>query len=232
MKRVLIMLVLAAGASLVAQAQTKEADRLQASARVFQEIMDTPDKGIPEDLLARAECVAVVPSMKKGGFIFGARYGKGAVSCRKNEGKGPWGPPSMITLKGGSFGLQIGGAAVDVVMLVMDREGLNSLLKNQFTLGGDASVAAGPVGRAGTAATDAYLKAKILSYSRSQGVFAGLELKGAAVSQDRDGNQNLYGKVVGAKDLLMYGDEPVPADAKPLIDILNKYSPMRDQKPL
>lgn len=214
------------------QAQTKEADRLEAAARVFQEIMDTPDNSIPTDLLERSECIAIIPSMKKGGFIFGGRYGKGVVSCRRDEGKGPWGPPAMIALGGGSFGLQIGGAAVDVVMLVMDRDGVNSLLKNSFTLGGDASAAAGPVGRAGTAETDAYLKAKILSYSRSRGVFAGLELKGAVVRQDRDGNQNLYGKPVGAKDLLMHAQEPIPADAQPLIQVLTKYSPERDKRPL
>jgi lipid-binding SYLF domain-containing protein len=170
--------------------------------------------------------------MKKGGFIFGGRYGKGVVSCRQNEGKGPWGPPVMIALGGGSFGLQIGGAAVDVVMLIMQRDGVNSLLKNSFTIGGDASAAAGPVGRAGTAETDAYLKAKILSYSRSRGVFAGLELKGAVVRQDRDGNENLYGKVVGAKDLLLYGQEPVPTDAQPLVQTLTKYSPERNRQPL
>jgi lipid-binding SYLF domain-containing protein len=220
----LFMLVLSV--SLV-RARTKEAGRLEASARVFQEIMDAPDRGIPTDLLERSECIAIIPSMKKGGFIFGGRYGKGVVSCRQNEGQGPWGPPAMIALKGGSFGLQIGGAAVDVVMLVMDREGVNSLLKSKFTLGGDASVAGGPVGRSGTAQTDAYLKAKILSYSRSRGVFAGLELKGAVVQQDRDGNQNLYGKVVGAKDLLMFAQEPVPAEAQPLIQVLTKYSPQR-----
>jgi SH3 domain-containing YSC84-like protein 1 len=214
------------------QARTKEADRLEAAATVFQEIMDTPDNSIPSDLLTRSECIAIVPSMKKGGFIFGGRYGKGVVSCRQNEGKGPWGPPVMIALGGGSFGLQIGGAAVDVVMLIMQRDGVNSLLKNSFTIGGDASAAAGPVGRAGTAETDAYLKAKILSYSRSRGVFAGLELKGAVVRQDRDGNENLYGKVVGAKDLLLYGQEPVPTDAQPLVQTLTKYSPERNLRPL
>lgn len=217
---------------LFVHAQTKEADRLEAAAKVFQEIMDTPDHSVPADLLERCECIAIVPSMKKGGFIFGGRYGKGVVSCRQNEGKGPWGPPAMIALGGGSFGLQIGGAAVDVVMLVMDRDGVNSLLKNQFTLGGDASAAAGPVGRAGTAETDAYLKAKILSYSRSRGAFAGLELKGSVVRQDRDGNQTLYGKPVGAKDLLMAAQEPIPRDAQPLIDVLTKYSPARNKRPL
>ena len=225
-----VLALLAASLSLV-QAQTKEADRLSAAATAFQEIMDTPDSSIPTDLVERCECIAIIPSMKKGGFIFGGRYGKGLVSCRKDEGKGPWGPPAMIALGGGSFGLQIGAAAVDVVMLVMHRDGIDSLLRNKFTIGGDASAAAGPVGRAGTAETDAYMKAKILSYSRSRGVFAGLELKGAVLQQDRDGNQNLYGKPVGAKDLLISAQEPVPNDAKALIDVLTKYSPARNRKP-
>ncbi|MBM3801549.1 MAG: lipid-binding SYLF domain-containing protein [Acidimicrobiia bacterium] len=233
MKRQIIILGLVIFVSRVSSlaAQTKEADRLSAAATAFQEIMDTPDSSIPTDLLERCECVAIIPSMKKGGFILGGRYGKGVVSCRQDEGKGAWGPPAMIALGGGSFGLQIGVAAVDVVMLVMQRDGIDSLLRNKFTIGGDASAAAGPVGRAGTAETDAYMKAKILSYSRSRGVFAGLELKGAVVQQDRDGNQNLYGKTVGAKDLLISGQEPVPNDAKPLIAVLAKYSPARNRKP-
>jgi lipid-binding SYLF domain-containing protein len=227
----LLSFILFANLSLV-HAETKEADRLEAAAKVFQEIMETPDRSVPTDLLERCECLAIIPSMKKGGFILGGRYGKGVVSCRQDEGKGPWGPPAMIALGGGSFGLQIGGAAVDVVMLVMDREGISSLLKNSFTFGGDASAAAGPVGRAGTAETDAYMKAKILSYSRSRGAFAGLELKGAVVRQDRDGNLNLYGKPVGAKDLLMAAREPIPHDAQSLVDVLTKYSPARNKKPL
>ena len=214
----------------IGQAQSKEADRLKSSATVLNEIMATPDKSIPEDLLTKCACVAVIPSMKKGGFIFGGRYGRGAVSCRKNGGTGEWGPPSMIKLTGGSFGLLAGGAAVDVVMLVMNLDGINSLIKNQFTLGGDASVAAGPVGRASSAETDAYMKAKILSYSRSQGVFVGLELNGAVMKQDRDANQVLYGKVVGAKDLLFDATEPVPKDAQDFIQTLNKYSPARYRK--
>ena len=137
----------------------------------------------------------------------------------------------MIGLTGGSFGLLAGGAAVDVVMLIMDLDGINSLIKNKFTLGGDASVAAGPVGRASTAETDAYMKAKILSYSRSQGIFAGLELKGAVMKQDRDANQVLYGKPVGAKDLLFDATEPVPKDAQEFIQTLIKYSPARYRKP-
>lgn len=217
---------------LLAESKNKEAERLEAAAKVFQEIMDTPDNAIPNDLLDRSECISIIPSMKKGGFIVGGRYGKGLVSCRKGDGKGPWGPPSMITVEGGSFGLQIGGAAVDVVMLFMDKDGVNSLLKDKFTLGVDATAAAGPVGRDATAATDAFMKAKILSYSRSRGAFAGLELKGAAVKQDKEGNRALYGKDVNPKDLVIDGKEPVPKEAQPLIQVLTKYAPVRAKKPL
>jgi len=169
----------------------KQAGRLEAAVKVFHEIIDIPDSAIPNELLSRCECIAIIPSMKKGGFIVGGRHGKGAVSCRKGDGKGPWGPPAMIIVEGGSFGLQIGGAAVDVVMLFMDKEGVSSLLKGKFTVGADASAAAGPVGRDATAGTDVLMKAKILSYSRSRGAFAGFELKGAVVKQDKDGNRTL-----------------------------------------
>jgi SH3 domain-containing YSC84-like protein 1 len=203
---------------------TNEKERLANSAKVFGEIMSAPDKAIPGDLLDKAECVAIIPSMKKAGFIAGARYGKGMISCR-NKAKTAWGPPTMVILEGGSFGLQIGGAAVDVVLLIMNRTGVDSLLSSKFTLGGDASVAGGPVGRATTAETDAAMKAKILSYSRSQGVFAGLELKGSTLRQDKDDNKALYGKEIDAKQILDPGKVAVPAAARPVIKVLTKYSP-------
>ncbi len=209
----------------------KEAERLERATEVFKEIMNTPDQTIPRDLLDRSHCVVVIPSMLKGGFIVGGRYGRGAVSCRKGD-LGPWGPPSMLTLAGGSFGLQIGGAAVDVVMLVMNPSGIEKLLQDKFTLGGDISAAAGPVGRAATAETDAQLNAKILTYSRSQGLFAGLELKGAVLTQDRDGNQRLYGHPVEARDLLIHGSARVPAPAATFISQLSRFSPTRSKKPL
>lgn len=212
-------------------AQEKEKERLASAAKVFGQIMDAPDKSIPRDLLERCACVAIVPSMKKGGFVFGGRYGRGAVVCRKGE-RGPWGAPSMITLTGGSFGLQIGGATVDVVMLVMGKDSVRTLLKNKFTLGGDASAAAGPVGRAGTAETDAYMNAKILSYSRSKGIFAGLELKGAVLQQDEGGNKAIYGREISARQLLVEQTVPAPAVAKPLIDVLTKNSANQSKKPL
>ncbi|MFB3922706.1 MAG: lipid-binding SYLF domain-containing protein [Terriglobia bacterium] len=212
--------------------QSKEAERLNRAAEVFGEIMNAPDSSVPEDLLERAHCVVVIPSMIKGGFVFGGRYGKGVVSCRKNAGVGPWGPPAMVTLGGGSFGAQIGGAAVDVIMLVMNPSGVEKLLKSKFTVGGDLSAAAGPVGRAATAETDALLNAKILTYSRSRGVFAGAELKGAVLKQDRDGNRFLYRRRIEARDLLIDGKAEVPAEAQPFIAVLTKYSPQRTKKPL
>ena len=205
-------------------AEEKETERLSNSAKVFGEIMSAPDKAIPGDLLDKAECVAIIPSMKKAGFIAGARYGKGMISCRNNA-KTAWGAPAMVILEGGSFGLQIGGAAVDVVLLIMNRSGIDSLLSSKVTLGGDASVAGGPVGRATTAETDAAMKAKVLSYSRSQGVFAGLELKGSTLRQDKDADKALYGKEIQAREILTPGKVAVPAAAKPVIKVLTKYSP-------
>jgi len=202
---------------------SKEEERLTQAAAAFGEIMSAPDKGIPGDLLNKADCVVIIPGMKKGGFIVGGRYGKGLVSCR-NKAKTGWGAPAMLEMGGGSVGLQIGASAIDVVMLVMERGGMDSLLKDKFTLGGDASVAGGPVGRATTAETDAAMKAKILSYSRSRGVFAGLELKGATLNQDGNANKALYGREIDAVDILG-GKVTTPAAAKPVVDILTKYSP-------
>lgn len=209
----------------------KEAKRLNRSAQVFREILSAPDQSVPRDLLERSHCVLIIPSMLKGGFVLGGRYGKGVVSCRKEGGLGPWGPPSMVVLAGGSFGLQIGGAAVDVLMLVMNPSGIEKLLQDKFTLGGDISAAAGPVGRAATAETDAQMNAKILTYSRSRGVFAGLELKGAVLMQDREGNRNLYGRDVEARQLLVEGDLAVPAAARRLLQQLTNASGQRTKKP-
>lgn len=210
--------------TLFAGEKEKVTERLANAAKVFGEIMSAPDKDIPHDLLDKAECVAIIPSMKKAGFIAGARYGKGMISCR-NSAKTAWGPPAMAILEGGSFGLQIGGAAVDVVLLIMNRSGIDSLLSSKVTLGGDASIAGGPVGRATTAETDAAMKAKVLSYSRSQGVFAGLELKGSTLRQDKDGDKALYGKDLEAKQILESGKVAAPAAAQPVIKVLTKYSP-------
>jgi lipid-binding SYLF domain-containing protein len=202
---------------------SNEEERLVNAAKAFGEIMSAPDKGIPGNLLEKADCVVIIPGMKKGGFIVGGRYGKGLVSCR-NTAKTAWGAPAMLEMGGGSFGLQIGASAVDVVMLVMERGGMDSLLKDKFTLGADASVAAGPVGRATTAETDAAMKAKILSYSRSHGVFAGLELSGASLNQDGNANKALYGREIDAPAILG-GKVTTPGAAKPVVDVLTKYSP-------
>jgi SH3 domain-containing YSC84-like protein 1 len=198
-------------------------ERLQAAATVMDEIMAAPDKGIPGDVLDKADCVAIIPGMKKGGFIVGGRYGKGAVSCR-NKDQTAWEAPVMLALEGGSVGLQIGASSTDVVLLVMERSGLDSLMKDKVTLGGDASVAGGPVGRTATAQTDAMMKAKMLSYSRSQGVFAGLELAGSTLRPDKDDNKALYGKPIEAKDILT-GNPAIPSAAQPLIKALTKYTP-------
>jgi lipid-binding SYLF domain-containing protein len=215
-----LLLSLASG-PLLADKETDE--RLANAAQAFEEIMSAPDKGIPGGVLNKAECVVVVPGMKKAGFIVGGSFGRGAISCR-GKGKTGWGAPAMVELGGGSVGLQIGAEATDVVMLVMNRTGIDSLLKSKFTLGGEASVAGGPVGRESTAETDAAMKAKILSYSRSRGAFAGVSVKGMTLHQDEDANKAVYGKPLDSVQILGGGIE-TPAGAKPLAQVLNKYSP-------
>jgi len=218
---VLVVVALAASAS----AKSKEEERLEESARVLGEILNVPDD-IPKDLLDKAECVLVFPSVKKGAFIVGVRVGKGAAVCRTGEKMdGPWGPPAMYELGGGSVGLQIGGQATDFVLLVMNPNGAKKLLSSKFTLGADASVSAGPKGRTAEAATDAQMGAEILTYSRSKGAFAGVSLEGAPVSQDSNANKKIYGKTIEARDLLLAAAEPVPAAGKPLVDLLNSKSP-------
>jgi lipid-binding SYLF domain-containing protein len=223
MKAVLMtaLLLLLSSGPILADKDTDE--RLANAARAFDEIMSAPDKGIPGSVLDKAECVVVVPGMKKGGFIVGGSFGRGAISCR-GKGKTGWGAPAMVELGGGSVGFQIGADATDVVMLVMDRTGVDSLLKSKFTLGGDASVAAGPVGRASTAETDAAMKAKVLSYSRSRGAFAGVSLTGTSLTQDEDANKAVYGKELQS-DQILAGGMATPAGAQPLTKVLTKYSP-------
>ena len=221
--RILLIAALAGGA--LAE-ESKEAERLKEAALVLGEIMGAPDEAIPGDLLERAECVAVIPALKKAAFGIGGRYGRGAVSCRTGEkGAGPWGPPSMLTVGGGSFGLQLGGQSSDVVFLVMNRNGINHLVKSKFTIGGDASAAAGPKGRSAAAATDITMRAEILTYARTRGLFAGVSLDGAVVKPDVDGNKNLYGKAVDAKKLLVEGGIGAPAAAQPFLTALTKYAP-------
>ena len=202
------------------------AERLEESARIMHEIMETPDKGIPQDLLNKAYCVVVVPSLKKGAFVVGGQYGKGFSICRRGAGMG-WGAPGAIRVEGGSFGFQIGGSATDVVMLIMNERGMRELDKDKFTVGGDASVAAGPVGRTATANTDAYMSAEILSWSRTKGLFAGVALSGATLRPDKEANKELYGERLDNKQILMTKTEP-PAAARPLIEELDKYSMRKD----
>ena len=217
-------LALAVGAVAQAQAKKNLKDEIQQSekaARVFREIMDTPDKGIPQELLDGAECVAVFPSVFKAGFIFGGRGGRGVASCRTAAG---WSAPAFFTLGGGSFGFQIGAQSTDFVMLFMNKDGLNSLLSDQFTLGGDASVAAGPVGRQAGAATDLKLNAQILSYSRSRGLFAGLELKGVVIKPDKDDMRDVYGEGVTAKEVLKENKVTAPVAVRAFPNALGRYS--------
>jgi lipid-binding SYLF domain-containing protein len=200
--------------------QTKAEDRIKAAGTVLEEIESAPDQGIPEEVLGSAQCVAVVPTMIKGGFIVGARFGRGVSSCRTAKG---WSAPAFFTIKGGSFGLQIGAQAVDLVMLIMNDEGMKNLLNSQFKLGADASVAAGPVGRHAAADTDWKLKAQVLSYSRARGLFAGLELSGAAIGQDKDATREFYGRMVPFKTSLTGGVEPSPK-AFPFLNVLAKWA--------
>jgi lipid-binding SYLF domain-containing protein len=204
-------------------------DRVIRASIVLREIMDAPDVGIPQDLIDRSVCVAVIPGMKRGGFVFGANYGRGLMSCRIEDGNGEWSAPSMFRLEGGSFGLQIGAQAVDLVLVIMNLRGLESLLDSRFTLGGDASVAAGPVGRTASAETDAWMSAKILAYSRSRGLFGGLTLKGGTIRPDKNANFELYRQPIDARTLLLNKTSPVPKDAQIFLDELNKISPKKAQ---
>jgi SH3 domain-containing YSC84-like protein 1 len=214
--------LLAALISIPAFAQ-KDADaRLQAATQDLNEMMNASDKGIPQDLLNKATCVVVIPNLKAGGFIVGGKYGKGFFTCRKTGGVG-WSAPGSLRITGGNFGLLIGGKETDVIMLVMNRDGMQHLLSSKFQLGGEAAAAAGPVGRDSSAMTDAAMHAQILSYSRSRGVFGGLDLGGAAVTEDEDANAELYGRKISNKEILD-SKMAVPASARPFIHTLDRLS--------
>jgi SH3 domain-containing YSC84-like protein 1 len=200
--------------------ESKAQDRVQAAAEVLDEIQGTPDKGIPAEVLGSAECVAVVPSMLKAGFVVGAQYGRGLASCRAPKG---WSAPAFFSVTGGSFGLQIGGQAVDLVMLIMNKDGMHNLLSSQFKLGADASIAAGPVGRHAAADTDWKMRAQVLSYSRARGIFAGLDLNGAVIRQDKDSTREFYSHMVTSKAALEGEIEP-PAAAYPFLQTLAKWA--------
>src|ERR1700739_2120796 len=199
---------------------SKAEDRIQAAATVIDEIESAPDKGIPEEVLGSAECVAVVPSLLKGGFIVAANYGRGVASCRTASG---WSAPAFLFTSGGSLGFQIGGQAIDLVMLIMNKDGAEKLLSSKFKLGADASVAAGPVGRHAAADTDWKMRAQVLSYSRARGVFAGVALDGAVVRQDKDSTREFYGHMVTLQATLQ-GATPVPPEAYPFLSTLAKWA--------
>src|SRR5579872_6585174 len=198
------------------------AKRLDEAAAVFSEVMAAPDKGIPQELLENAHCIVIVPSLKTGAFIVGGKYGKGYMSCRNKRGPG-WSAPATVRIEGGSVGFQIGGSTTDLIMLVMNARGADKLLESKFTLGAEGSVAGGPVGRTATAQTDAQMHADILSWSRSQGLFAGISLQGATLRQDLDDNATLYGKKLENRDIVTKGIRPPRAAAK-LMALLNRYS--------
>jgi len=201
------------------QAANKEQERLESAGEVLEEILNIPDT-IPQDLLGKAECILVFPSVKKAAFIIGGSYGRGAMACRSGASfDGPWGAPAMYALEGGSFGFQIGGQATDLVLLVVNRKGMNSILSSKVQLGGSVSVAAGPKGRDAQASTDAYMKAEILSYSRAQGLFAGISLQGSSLRPDDDASERVYGRKIKARDIVM-GNAAVPASGQRLVRIL------------
>lgn len=200
--------------------ESKAVDRVQAAADVLNEIQAAPDSGIPQEVLGSAECVAVVPSMLKGGFIVGAKYGRGLASCRTPKG---WSAPAFFVVAGGSFGFQIGGQAVDLVMLIMNENGMKHLLSSEFALGADASVAAGPVGRHAEGNTDWKMRAEVLTYSRARGLFAGVTLNGASIKQDKDSTREFYGRMVPFKTALT-GEIDAPPAANPFLTTLAKWA--------
>jgi lipid-binding SYLF domain-containing protein len=228
MKKAAIVLAVLALAALPAFSDSKDAkidSRLRESGEVLKEVLNVPDD-IPQDLLDKAECVIVVPSVKKAAFIVGASYGRGVMTCRTGpHWNGLWGAPTMMALEGGSIGLQIGGQATDFVILVMNPRGADSLLSSKVKIGADASAAAGPKGRNAQADTDIYMRAEMLTYSRAQGLFAGISLEGSTLRPDNDANKQIYGREVDPKQIVRESSIQAPAEAKLLLDVLDKRSP-------
>lgn len=220
-----LLLILMFSFSALAKLGSDEKKRVSNSVEVIEQLISTPDKGIPDDIMNKCECAVVIPSVKKGAFVFGGQYGKGLATCRRQGGG--WTAPVFFSLQGGSFGLQIGGQSIDLVLLIMNSKGINYLLDDKFTLGADASVAAGPVGRVASAETDAQLNAEILAYSRTQGIFAGISLKGSVLKPDKSANRALYGQDIKARDILVDGKYDSPADTDPFIEVMKKISPTK-----
>ena len=218
------------GIALPIYGQEKEEDRVENAGKVMQEILNAPDS-IPQSVLDKADCVVVLPSVLKAAFIVGGSYGRGVMTCRGGKDfQGKWGPPTMMALEGASGGLQIGGQATDFVLLLMNSRSATGILSSKVKLGGDASAAAGPVGRTASAETDATLRAEILSYSRARGAFAGVSLAGSTLRPDNGANEKLYGKKIDAKQIVMEGAVPAPASASALISTLDKASPTNKSK--
>jgi lipid-binding SYLF domain-containing protein len=212
-------------AALRADDKSKDMDRLESAGDVVKEILDIPDD-IPQSLLDKADCVIVLPSVLKAAFIVGGSYGRGAMSCRSGDNfDGPWGAPTMMALGGGSLGFQLGGQATDFVLLVMNENGARSILNSKVKLGANASAAAGPVGRNAEAATDVTLRAEVLTYSRSRGLFAGISLEGSSLRPDNDANNRIYGKKLEAKEIVLHGAAPASDSARKMIDTLTQHSP-------
>ncbi len=222
MKKVftVLMLLLFAGSALAADSREKVVSRLDAAATIMDEIMAAPDKGIPQEVLSSAECVAIVPSFLKGGFVVGGAYGKGVATCRTAKG---WSAPAFFRMEGGSFGLQIGGEAADLVMLIMNEHGMQRLMSSKFQIGADAAAAAGPVGRHAEGDTDWKMRAEVLTYSRSRGLFAGISLKGNTLRQDKDDTRTFYGRMVPFRTSLT-GQIAAPADAHTFLAAVAKYA--------
>ncbi len=231
MRKILISFLTAALVALPATANSTEEKRLVECGEVLKEVLNVPEH-IPQDLLDKAECVIVVPSVKKAAFIFGGSYGRGAMSCRSGQHwTGAWSAPSMYALEGGSFGFQIGGEATDFLLLVMNPRGAKSLLGSKVKLGADASAAIGPLGRTGQADTDVAMRAEILTYSRSQGVFAGVSLDGSTLRPDGGANQNVYGRKVNVRDIVRNNEVSAPAAGRLMVDVLNQRSPRNLSNP-
>lgn len=223
--RLMIAILLVTTTAFAAEDKTKQEDRLQNAGQVMSEILNVPEN-IPQDLLDKTKCIVVVPSVLKAAFIVGASYGRGAMVCRTGENfTGPWGAPAMYALEGGSFGLQLGAQATDFVFLIMNEHGATSLLQSKVKLGGDASVAAGPVGRDAEADTDVTMRAEILTYSRTRGAFAGVSLEGSTLRPDNDANEALYGRKISASEIVLGPGPSVPDAARNLIALLDKASP-------
>jgi SH3 domain-containing YSC84-like protein 1 len=230
MKRILFAAVLLTMIGSPAFAQKKEADRVANAGRVMHEIMNIPDD-IPQSVIDKADCVVVLPSVLKVAFGIGGSYGRGVMTCRGGKNfEGHWGPPTMMALEGGSVGLQLGGQATDFVLLLMSSNSARAILSSKVKIGGDASAAAGPVGRTASAETDVTMRAEILSYSRSRGLFAGISLAGSTLRPDNDANKSLYGKDVNAQEIVFQNATAAPPSAKQLLRVLNKRSPVNKSK--